>query len=531
LYTNLSISNYNIKNREEARKYLFKALALTNATQKEELANLNNILANMYFDVNDFHNAQIYNDKAISNVSDINDDQIKARIYKSSADIFTGLYEYEEAILAYQNHLIYRDKVTRQTQLNEEQKLHEKIDLEKAEKDVRLLKIQGEIQKLEIDQLKLKQQKDSLDLTNLNLENIKRQNEIQLLRRAEQLQTATLQNQELENERQRLELIKSRQEVDAIQKEIQLNDLARIESQQKSEIERQELALKAEEGRNELLKTEAEKITLELDNEKIRTKFARRIGTLLFLISTMVMGGLFYTRKTNKKLNQQNIEIEKNKNEIEKERKKSDQLLLNILPISVAEELKSTGKATPRLHQNVTVLFTDFVNFTKISSKLLPEDILDELNVCFTAFDEICSKYKLEKIKTIGDGYLAVSGLPIALEEAAFAAANASLEMMTFMKNRADKLSIEGKDYWALRIGLHSGNVVAGVLGTSKFVYDIWGDTVNTASRMESNSVPGKINVSDSTYNQLKNKFAFEYRGEIKAKNKGAMKMYFLEKK
>ncbi len=210
---------------------------------------------------------------------------------------------------------------------------------------------------------------------------------------------------------------------------------------------------------------------------------------------------------------------------LSKEKQKSEKLLLNILPSEVAEELKTTGSTVAKHFDNVTVLFTDFVNFTNAGEKMSPQELIDELHACFKSFDEITAKYNIEKIKTIGDAYLAVSGLPVGDAKHAENIVNAAIEINQFMGLRQREL---GDRSFRVRIGIHSGSVVAGIVGVKKFAYDIWGDTVNTAARMEQSSEPGKINISQTTYELVKDKFSCEYRGEIDAKNKGKLKMYFV---
>jgi adenylate cyclase len=210
----------------------------------------------------------------------------------------------------------------------------------------------------------------------------------------------------------------------------------------------------------------------------------------------------------------------------EKERKTSDGLLLNILPSEVAQELKTTGTSTARQFDNVTVLFTDFVGFTKAGERMSPQALVEELNTCFKKFDDIISRHGIEKIKTVGDAYLAAAGLPLADPQHAQHAVQAAVEIAAYMEDRLAKL---GDRTFDIRIGIHSGSVVAGIVGNKKFAYDIWGDTVNTAARMEQNSEAGKINISQSTYELVKDKFDCEYRGEIDAKNKGMMKMYYVD--
>ncbi|MBI1221608.1 MAG: tetratricopeptide repeat protein [Bacteroidetes bacterium] len=213
----------------------------------------------------------------------------------------------------------------------------------------------------------------------------------------------------------------------------------------------------------------------------------------------------------------------KEKKITEELRVQSDNLLHNILPEETATELKLTGSAKAKSYDNITVLFTDFVGFTTISEQLTPTELVQELHTCFTAFDQIIEKHRLEKIKTIGDAYLAVCGLPKPHNKHAQNTVNAALEIRDFMVQRKQKANT-----FEIRIGIHSGSVVAGIVGVKKFAYDIWGDTVNTAARMEQRSEAGKINLSENTYLLVKDDFDCEYRGEIEAKNKGKLKMYFV---
>ena len=210
--------------------------------------------------------------------------------------------------------------------------------------------------------------------------------------------------------------------------------------------------------------------------------------------------------------------------ELQKEKQKTENLLLNILPHEVAEELKENGSSEAKYYDEVTVLFTDFVNFTQSSEKMGAEKMLVELNECFTAFDMIMEKHGLEKIKTIGDAYLAVCGLPTKNENHAHQTVLVALDIIDFIEERKKT----NPDVLDIRIGINSGSLIAGIVGVKKFAYDIWGDTVNTAARMEQNSEKGKINISESTYQLIKDDFSFEYRGKIHTKGKGEMDMYFV---
>jgi class 3 adenylate cyclase len=219
------------------------------------------------------------------------------------------------------------------------------------------------------------------------------------------------------------------------------------------------------------------------------------------------------------------------RNKIRKGKKLSDELLLNILPYSIAEELKSKGNAESKLIDDVTVLFTDFKGFTELSDRFTPQELVAEINECFSAFDQIMFRHNVEKIKTIGDAYMAAGGLPTSNTTHAEDVIKAALEIQQYMSDYKKAREDAGKLFFEIRIGVHSGPVVAGIVGIKKFAYDIWGDTVNTASRMESSGEVGKVNVSESTYTLTQNKFNFTYRGKIAAKGKGEISMYFVEPK
>ena len=217
---------------------------------------------------------------------------------------------------------------------------------------------------------------------------------------------------------------------------------------------------------------------------------------------------------------------------ITKEKERSDNLLLNILPEEIAQELKENGKAEARNFDMVSILFTDFKGFTEASAKLSAGELVSEINSCFEVFDDIVDKYNIEKIKTIGDAYMAAGGLPIPTKHSLKNTVLAALEMQEFIANRKAKNHVKEKPAFEMRVGIHTGPVVAGIVGVKKFQYDIWGDTVNTASRMESNGEVGKVNISNDTYKLLKDdpQFLFESRGMIEVKGKGEMEMWFVSK-
>jgi len=264
----------------------------------------------------------------------------------------------------------------------------------------------------------------------------------------------------------------------------------------------------------DLIQTEVDLLDQQKRNQQL-ISLVTGIGIVLILIIAI---GLY----------RRNNFIAKSKLLVENEKKRSDKLLLNILPEETAKELKENGKVKAKKFESVSVLFTDFKGFTEYSANLSPEELVESVNFYYSKFDEIMEKYDLEKIKTVGDAYMAAGGLPFPSDDHALKLVQAAFEIADFVK--AAKMSDpDNMTRFDIRIGINTGPVVAGVVGTKKFAYDIWGDTVNIASRMESNSEPGKINVSEATYQLIKHEFSCSYRGEIEAKNKGLLKMYFVE--
>ncbi|WKK66338.1 adenylate/guanylate cyclase domain-containing protein [Lutimonas zeaxanthinifaciens] len=212
---------------------------------------------------------------------------------------------------------------------------------------------------------------------------------------------------------------------------------------------------------------------------------------------------------------------------IETEKNRSESLLLNILPEETAKELKENGKVKAKSFESVSVIFTDFVGFTAYAKSLKPSELVNSVDYYFSKFDEIMEKHGIEKIKTIGDAYMAAGGIPDPDPEHVFNIVEAAFEIIDFI-NQQKKSDLREHHVFEIRIGINTGPIVAGIVGTKKFAYDIWGDTVNVASRMESSSLPGRINISESTYELIKDDYDCEYRGEIHVKNKGMMKMYFV---
>lgn len=267
----------------------------------------------------------------------------------------------------------------------------------------------------------------------------------------------------------------------------------------------------------ELSKKEGEIV---LQEAKIKSEKQIRIGVtiglgLLLIIAFIIYRNYLQKSKINRILDKQKAQIE--------------HLLLNILPKEVASELQVTGRSKPRHFEEVSVLFTDFKGFTSIADKMSPEAVVTELNECFMAFDGIMEKYNLEKIKTIGDAYMCAGNIPSPDKHHVYNMIKAGMEIQEFMEMYNGIRSEKGLEVWQIRIGVHVGPVVAGVVGKKKYAYDIWGSTVNIASRMESNGTPGKVNISADTYELIKDRFECSPRGKIYAKNLGELDMYFVE--
>ncbi len=216
-----------------------------------------------------------------------------------------------------------------------------------------------------------------------------------------------------------------------------------------------------------------------------------------------------------------NVELKESNDQIQAQKKRSEELLLNILPEQTANELLISGKARPRRYEQATIMFTDFVNFTSAAEQVSAEELVAHIDRYFRAFDEIATRHEVEKIKTIGDAYMCAGGLPAANNTHALDVLKAALEILAYME-------ADPEQFFRIRIGIHTGPVVAGVVGHHKFQYDIWGDAVNIAARMEQHSTPGRINISGNTYELVKDYFECEHRGKVAAKNKGELEMYFV---
>ncbi|MDP2306949.1 MAG: adenylate/guanylate cyclase domain-containing protein [Pseudomonadota bacterium] len=222
------------------------------------------------------------------------------------------------------------------------------------------------------------------------------------------------------------------------------------------------------------------------------------------------------------------VEIERQRHELAADKARIDVLLHNLLPASIVTELKANDRVEPRHHNDVTVLFTDFVGFTSIAEQVSAEDLVADLDACFSSFDAIVARRGLERLKTIGDSYMAAAGVPVARRTHAADAVLAALDIVRAIGVHSAARAAKGRENWEVRVGLHTGPLVAGIVGQTRFAYDVWGDTVNMASRMESSGSPGCVNISEATAARVSDLFVLQPRGRVAAKHKGLVEMFYV---
>jgi len=370
-------------------------------------------------------------------------------------------------------------------------------------------------QKYELQKRQIEKQKKALEKTKLRLEV-----EINGLKK----ERNQLSDDKVELTEKQKELLehKEKVELEITEKEEELVSASIEKEKAESRARRKEREVKEltrENLETTLILKDQEVELLKAEKDATRSKwlsiFAGALALFLVLIAISFYGRFRAKKKANAA--------------IEKERQRSDELLLNILPEAIALELKQNGKASAKKYNHTTVLMTDFKDFTEISKTLSPENLVRELDYCFKKFDEITQQYGIEKIKTIGDAYMCATGLSNT-KTSPKEMIKAALEMQRFLKEYKNERSSKGLTFFEARIGIHTGPVVAGVVGTKKFAYDIWGATVNVASRLEQTCEVGRINVSEATYKEVQYLFDFDDRGKIAAKNLGSVNMYYVNK-
>lgn len=328
---------------------------------------------------------------------------------------------------------------------------------------------------------------------------------------------------QIQAEKQNLEQKTLKLSNDLQQKESVIGSLSEAQAKSELLIAQQRITLDSVSFQHKLSEAALNEARIESALQHSQRNFSIAIATIVFILAAGAGYAFWKQKKTSYLLKEKN-------NIIEKERQRSEELLLNILPAPIAQELKLYNFARSKRLETVSVLFTDFVNFSKIAEELSPEELVNDLDFCFRQMDNIVMKYGLEKIKTIGDSYMCAGGLPEPSGDTNFHinAVKAALEMQSFLEEWKQERISEGKPVFEARLGIHTGSVVAGVVGTKKFAYDIWGDTVNIASRMQSSGEKGKVNISGDTYELIKYDFSCTYRGKINAKNKENIDMYFV---
>ena len=523
IFTNLGISWNNIGDKDRALKNLKTAVK----KDAESKSYIQHLISSIYLTDNDIYNALNYNELAIEEAGKTEDMVVMADAYGMASDIYQQLFQHDKALFFYKKHLALKDSLERIKLLEQKEMENIHAFLEDTENNFRQIQFESELEQANLEQAELRNKALALEFEahKQTLEREKKEQQIALLEKEKQAEEANVRAAQLEAEKTRRDLalatqanllLERQKQLDSLHQQRQLDslDAARLLAEQQKQFAE-------EESRKELERKEKEQA-------EFRSKIYS-LGALGLLIFALITGSWLYGRKLNRTLAKRNEKIEAQNKEIESERNRAEGLLLNILPAAIAYELKEKGAATPKHYDAVTVLFTDFEGFTAIAAEMHPEEVVKELNECFMKFDEIAEKYHLEKIKTIGDSYMCAGGLPVKNTTHPHDAVSAGKEMLTFIEQRNNRLKASGKPPWPIRIGIHTGELVAGVVGKRKFAYDIWGDTVNVASRMESNSEVGHINISEATYKLVGDKFHCKYRGELEVKHKGKMGMYIVD--
>ena len=513
---NIAIVYQNMDDYKNALKYMLKAEQIAEASGDIfDAAKMDHLTSIIYLNNKDYYNAQTFNKEALRLARKGNNTSVLIAALLVSSKINEALYDFEAAMADYRLYLRISDSVTTATNAKKRELLQQQFVIDRSEREIEKLLADEDLKDVEYQRMKL--------------ENATKEQQIQIFRQNDSIQKFTIKNQELEKQRVLQEKLLAEERYNAEKKDREINDLRQREIIQTLELEKQKSLQREKENEIKLLNKEKQINDLNLKKIRARNKFLFGIVALALIVLYLVFRMLRFSKRTNKILIKQNNEIERQRDEINYEHERSEKLLLNILPKETAEELKEKGTATPRHYEMVSVLFTDFVGFTKIAEKLTAEQLVEELNKSFRHFDKIIDKYGLEKIKTIGDAYMCAGGIPVPNTTNPFDIVRAGLEIRDYMASLKAEKEARGEDFWELRIGIHTGDVIAGVVGKNKFAYDIWGDAVNTASRMESSGVPGKVNISGATYELIKDKFRCTYRGKVKAKNKGEIDMYIVE--
>lgn len=492
LLINIGVAYQNMNSPDEARTYLNRALEASDS--HSEKAQVYDLISMTYVAQDQVILARQYNQKCLKEAQSVNDKRTESEGYYTASIIDEKSLKYAEALENYKKYKTIRDSLAMVYQADQQRLLQEEYAAERTQGEIQALIASNEIKDYEIEQLRLQ------------AENNEKALQIQEAEVRAKLQALRIERAEIEAERKAREnaILRAREE----------NQRLQLEQQRlQEEKAKQDLQIAEEKNRNQ-----------QLQLERRRAANISMFFILLLALVLMIVVA-FAWRQTRKK----NKELATSRELIRQERDRSDDLLLNILPESTAEELKTYGRAAPKNYKSATVFFSDFVGFSSLSKHYSPSELIAELELFFGGFDKIISKYGIEKIKTIGDAYMCASGIPKEHDDHALRMVKASLEMLEFAAELNKDQVMRNRDPWKLRIGIHSGPVVAGVIGSNKFIYDVWGDTVNLASRLETASEPNRINISQNTLEMVKQDVRCSFRGQIEVKNMGAVRMFFVE--
>jgi adenylate cyclase len=493
---NIGVTYNSTKQFKQAQTYLFQSLQLKQMLGVKNITpDLINI-AESYRGQGKFDSALVFNLRSLALADSLGEKILVQAALENLSIIADSLGRHKESLAYFKRSMTVKDSLVNLESLNKSSALKEGYEAEKREQQIALLNKDKEV-----------------------LNKDKALKESELMRQRAELSRASAEQQAqarsillLGNEKKVRELT------------VQQQEAALTEGHLRDEQNKQALTLAA-------TKEEMQRMDIARKNV-VQLSLA---GILVAVIAAAVWLASLYRQKTRangeilqqqKILEDQATEIELSNTALQQAHEESETLLLNILPAPIAHRLKSGERAIADKFDAVTVLFADIVGFTKISARTTPEELVQSLNAIFGRFDALAQKYGLEKIKTIGDAYMVAGGLPERSHDHAERVARFAIEMQALMQDEA--LRTQTGEIVQLRIGIHTGEAVAGVIGTSKFSYDLWGDTVNTASRMESHSEPGRIHVSEDVYHSLQDTFTFEERGEIEVKGKGLMRTWFL---
>jgi len=493
------------RKKGEVRKsigYLNKALKpMKKSKNLEAEARIHSILAEIYLDLKKYDTAIEHNKHTLSIAKKNHFDKTLAIAYLIASKIDEAMGNYSDALNNYKDYLSLIKSIESREKLITEALWKRQYEVERGEKEFTLLIANEELQDFELEQLKLEKEKDQAEL---NL--LKQQRASQNIEYQNQVLMANEAKQELEISKSKFKSEQQTLEIENLKKDQQISDLI-IETQNNKERE-DKISI-------EILTKNKRLAEMDADKQRSIKNRARWIAGLIIIIAIMVLFLFFQERKNRKAINA--------------EKEKSEILLLNMLPKETADEIKDSGKAEPKIYKSVSVLFTDFSGFTRLSEKMAPTEVLKKLEIMFSRFDEIAEENNMERIKTIGDGYMCAGGLPVPDEDNAVKAVKAGMEFLEATREFNKEQKNSGLEVWNLRVGINTGPVVAGVIGIKKFAYDIWGDTVNLASRAESHGIENQLNITENTYQKVKDMFVCTHRGEIDVKNLGKVNMYIVK--